>query len=137
MTTPDFTPEHTSRRVADNLHPEVKAAYAYVDSVLHAADAHSPFGGYAWHGWAIREAFLAGCSHAALATPPPEPPTIGSVEDAAKAIYSDAMIWAAANASGGAIPSWVERGNSTAQDVARRVARSLIAPPPEPPTDTE
>jgi hypothetical protein len=70
----------------------------------------------------------------------PEPPTIGGVEDAAKAIYSDAMIWAAANASGGAIPSWVEGGNSTAQDVARQVARSLATPfpaRPKPPTDEE
>ena len=40
----------------------------------------------------------------ALATPPPEPPTIGGVEDAAKAIYSDAMTWAAANPNGGAVP---------------------------------
>jgi len=74
-------------------------------------------------------------ARAALATPPPAPPTIDGAEDAAKAIYSDAMTWTAANANGGAIPSWVEGGNSTAQDVARQVARSLIAPPPEPPTD--
>ena len=74
---------------------------------------------------------------AALATPPPEPPTIGSVEDAARAIYSEAMTWAAANVPGGAIPPWVDGGNSTAQDVARRVARSLATPPPEPPTDEE
>jgi len=83
-TTPDITPEHTSRRVADDLHPEVKVAYAYVDSVLHTADAHSPFGHYAWHGWAIREAFLAGCSHAASSTPnnlpPPEPLSPKEVE---------------------------------------------------------
>jgi hypothetical protein len=39
------------------------AAYAYVDRVLHTADVHvgiSP----AWHGWALREAFLAGIAHA-------------------------------------------------------------------------
>jgi hypothetical protein len=74
---------------------------------------------------------------AALATPPPAPPTIGGVEDAAKAIYSDAMIWAANNALAGITPPWVKGGNSTAQDVARRVARSMIASPPEPPTDDE
>lgn len=73
-------------------------------------------------------------------TPPPEPPTIGSVEDAAKAIYSGAMTWTAANVPGYPIPSWVEGGNSTAQDVARRVARSLTTPlpaRPKPPTDEE
>ena len=70
-------------------------------------------------------------------TPPPEAPTIGSVEDAARAIYSEAMTWAAKNALTGITPPWVEGGNSTAQDVARRVARSLATPPPEPPTDEE
>ena len=73
-------------------------------------------------------------------TPPPEPPTIGSVEDAARAIYSEAMTWAAANVPGGAIPPWAAGGNSTAQDVARRVARSLATPlpaRPKPPTDEE
>ena len=76
-------------------------------------------------------------ARAALATPPPEPPTIGNVEDVARVIYSDAMTWAAANVPGGAIPPWVDGGNSTAQDVARQVARSLAIPPPEPPTDEE
>ena len=68
------------------------------------------------------------------ATQPPEAPTISSVEDAAKAIYSEAMTWAAKNSLAGITPPWVEGGNSTAQDVARQVARSLAAPPPEPPT---
>jgi hypothetical protein len=85
----DITPEHTSRRDADDLHPEVKAAYAYVDRVLHTADAHSAFGGYAWHGWAIREAFLAGCSHADSATPPPEPPTDEELLKAVRHLYGD------------------------------------------------
>ena len=70
---PDLTPEHTKRDIDGDRHPEVSAAYRYVDSVVHAADARSPFGGHAWHGWALREAFLAGCSHAtALAQPEPE-----------------------------------------------------------------
>ena len=62
----DITPEHTKRGSVDHasegeLHPEIHAAYDYVDSVLHTADVCTP---YAWHGWALREAFLAGISHA-------------------------------------------------------------------------
>jgi hypothetical protein len=75
-TSTDLTPEHTKRILNGDLHPEVSAAYRYVDSVVHAADTQSPFGCPAWHGWAIREAFLAGCSHAAaLAQPELAPPT--------------------------------------------------------------
>ncbi len=62
--TTDLTPEHTSRTIKDGLHPEVDAAYGYVHSVASTADATSPVGGLAWHGWALREAFLAGCTHA-------------------------------------------------------------------------
>jgi len=72
-----------------------------------------------------------------LATPPLEPLSIPCVEAAAKVIYSDAMIWAAANPNGGAVPPWVEGGNSTAQDVARQVARSLTTPPSKLPTYEE
>jgi len=67
MTT-DLTPEHTARRQGDDkeLHPEIQAAYRYVKSVLDSADApSSKLGGPLWFGWALREAFLAGCSHAA------------------------------------------------------------------------
>lgn len=64
--TVDLTPEHNARDQEEGLHPEVQAAYRYVESVICAADAKSPTG-YAWHGWALREAFLAGCSHAARA----------------------------------------------------------------------
>jgi hypothetical protein len=73
FTTGDISPEHTARATNNNLHPEVGAAYAYVDRVLHTADGRSAFNGApAWHGWALREAFLAGCSHAAtLAQPEP------------------------------------------------------------------
>jgi hypothetical protein len=60
----DLTPEHTRRPPDDPLYEEVKAAYRYVDSVVPMADAISPVGGYAWHGWCLREAFLAGCTHA-------------------------------------------------------------------------
>jgi hypothetical protein len=59
----DLTPEHSARPWASVGYPEVEAAYRYVDSVVQHADAISPCGGYAWHGWALREAFLAGCTH--------------------------------------------------------------------------
>jgi hypothetical protein len=66
-------PEHTARAMDGDLHPELKAAYGYVDRVLHTADIQAALGIPAWYGWAIREAFLAGCSHAAtLAQPEPE-----------------------------------------------------------------
>lgn len=61
----DLMPEHTARWNDHNssapIHPEVKAAYDYVSSVRDTADFK---GDLAWHGWALREAFLAGCSHA-------------------------------------------------------------------------
>lgn len=62
----DLAPEHAKRASADHaavdeLHPEIVAAYDYVDSVLHTADPAMPF---VWHGWALREAFLAGISFA-------------------------------------------------------------------------
>lgn len=62
----DLAPEHTQRGSVDHdsggeLHPELVAAYDYVDSVLHTADVTMP---YVWHGWALREAFLAGISYA-------------------------------------------------------------------------
>jgi hypothetical protein len=63
----DLTPEHTKRNSdsddSDSMR-DLCAAYAYVSSVLSTADAISPCGGYAWHGWALREAYLAGCSYA-------------------------------------------------------------------------
>ena len=59
----DLTPEHSARPSASDGYPEVEAAYRYVDSVVQHADAISPCGGHAWHGWALREAFLAGCTH--------------------------------------------------------------------------
>jgi hypothetical protein len=60
-----LTPEHDSRHPDSDSYSEVTAAYKYVDSVLSTADAQSPVNGLAWHGWALREAFLAGCTHAA------------------------------------------------------------------------
>ncbi|NKI17397.1 hypothetical protein HCU74_08205 [Spongiibacter sp. KMU-166] len=62
-----LTPEHDKRGSADHgaendgeLHPEISAAYDYVASVLDTSDFKDA---YAWHGWALREAFLAGISH--------------------------------------------------------------------------
>lgn len=63
----DLTPEHTLRGNGHDsnapIHPQVAAAYEYVDTVADTADIESD-GAPAWHGWALREAFLAGCSHA-------------------------------------------------------------------------
>jgi hypothetical protein len=59
----DLTPEHTKRGTADDepLHSDVSASYDYVNSVLDTSDFKDS---HAWHGWALREAFLAGISHA-------------------------------------------------------------------------
>lgn len=77
----DLTPEHTARHQSDDkeLHPEVQAAYRYVESVLDSADVPSgKLGGPLWFGWALREAFLAGCSHASAPKPgTPQPTTMG------------------------------------------------------------
>jgi len=59
----NLTPEHSARPWASDGYPELVAAYRYVDGVVPHADAISPCGGHAWHGWALREAFLAGCTH--------------------------------------------------------------------------
>jgi len=66
-----ITPEHDKRLGGHDcnfdetdhlpLHPDINAAYDYVTSVLNTSDFTNPI---AWHGWAIREAFLAGISHA-------------------------------------------------------------------------
>jgi len=55
-------PEHDKREQEEGLHPDVTAAYDYVDSVAHTADMTRERGHKAWHGWALREAFLAGMS---------------------------------------------------------------------------
>ena len=54
-------PEHEKRHTADGLHPDVNEAYSYVMSVSDTSDIPSA---NAWHGWALREAFLAGVSFA-------------------------------------------------------------------------
>jgi len=60
----DLTPEHTKRAAGyGQLHEDVRAAMAYVDRVVDAADLNVG-GAPAWYGWALREAFLAGVSHA-------------------------------------------------------------------------
>jgi hypothetical protein len=79
----DLTPEHTFRPHGSDSYSEVIAAYKYVDSVLLTADAQSFADKYAWYGWALREAFLAGCSHAAaLAQPEPVAPPMPVPGDA-------------------------------------------------------
>lgn len=62
----DLTPEHTKRGEVDHasegdIHPEIIEAYHYVDSIVDTSDDDDE---YAWYGWAIREAFLAGISYA-------------------------------------------------------------------------
>ena len=70
----DLTPEHTKRRTGHDsfsdapLSQDVLAAYRYVDKVVDVADLKVG-GAPAWHGWALREAFLAGVSHAENKTP--------------------------------------------------------------------
>jgi hypothetical protein len=64
------TPEHEKRMGPRDtyiespgsvpLHPEILAAYEYVDKAKLNSDYIDP---PAWHGWAIREAFLAGISY--------------------------------------------------------------------------
>lgn len=57
----NLTPEHDLRNAShEDLHPEVLAAYKYVDSVINTTDFIKP---RAWHGWALREAFLAGITY--------------------------------------------------------------------------
>lgn len=82
----NLTPEHTLRGNDHDsdapIHQQVAAAYAYVDSVVDAADIDAG-GSPAWHGWALREAFLAGCSHAAkVPNAPLEPPRADVSENA-------------------------------------------------------
>jgi hypothetical protein len=77
----DIIPEHSSRYREENLHPEVKAAYDFVNKVSNTSDVVSPQGGRAWHGWALREAFLAGCSYSAHSRPEPNPPTLKEISD--------------------------------------------------------
>ena len=55
-------PEHSARPPGSTGEYDVAAAHEYVDSVVQTADVMT-VGGHAWHGWALREAFLAGCTH--------------------------------------------------------------------------
>ena len=54
------TPEHTRPRDRQ----ELIDAQGYVDSVITTADCPGWLGGPVWHGWALREAFLAGITWA-------------------------------------------------------------------------
>lgn len=56
-----LAPEHNKRFLDNSIHPDVLAAHNYVESVLDTSDY---VGRLIWHGWALREAFLAGISHA-------------------------------------------------------------------------
>lgn len=58
----NLKPEHDRRSAShdNDLHPEVCAAYKYVNSVINTTDFIKPI---AWHGWALREAFLAGITY--------------------------------------------------------------------------
>jgi hypothetical protein len=61
----DLTPEHSARPFDSDKFSEVEAAFRYVDGMARHADI--PVRGWhgtpAWHGWALREAFPAGCSY--------------------------------------------------------------------------
>lgn len=48
----DLTPFHTAAS-----HEAIKSAYDYVHGVIDTSDFENTL---AWHGWALREAFLAG-----------------------------------------------------------------------------
>lgn len=67
----DIIPEHTRRMADGQLNPDIVAAYAYVDRVSHTADLRAPYP--AWHGWALREAFLAGVTHGSTNTKEDKP----------------------------------------------------------------
>jgi hypothetical protein len=56
----EFTPEHDKRRNKDDT--DIETAYEYVVSVKETSDIKNK-DEYLWHGWALREAFLAGMSH--------------------------------------------------------------------------
>ena len=53
-------PEHEKRLTTGDIHSDIMAAYNYVDSVIDTADDKIAI---MWHGWALREAFLAGISY--------------------------------------------------------------------------
>jgi len=77
----DITPEHSSRYKAQGYSEEVQAVYDYVNKVTHTSDAVSPQGGRAWHGWALREAFLAGCSYSSQRRTNKVAPTLKEISD--------------------------------------------------------
>jgi len=51
--------EATSKLNAGLSSDDMNAAYMFVDTMVHRADMVYN-GGYLWHGWALREAFIAG-----------------------------------------------------------------------------
>lgn len=75
MSAHNLTPEHDKRAVTpdEKMHPEVIASYDYVRKVVPTACGTYDMG-WCWHGWSMREAFLAGCSHASAASAPRSTP---------------------------------------------------------------
>jgi hypothetical protein len=119
-------PEHAKRHTEGALHPEVEAAYRYVDSVVKNADPLSTVGAPAWHGWAIREAFLAGRSHARARAALPQPEGEGPSEQGIAEILED-LEWKR-------LPQVEGTGNSLLLDLAlavlARYGRPAIEPVP-------
>lgn len=68
---------------------KISAGYAHVDSMLQQADGER--GGPFWHGWALREAFVAGAEwqegRKRPAAPQPSPASQGDALDAARYRY--------------------------------------------------
>lgn len=68
---------------------KIAAGYAHVDSMLQQADGER--GGPFWHGWALREAFVAGAEwqegRKRPAAPQPSPASQGDALDAARYRY--------------------------------------------------
>lgn len=73
------TPEHDKRFDAwkRGENHDIPAAYKYVESIISTADGGT--GLHTWHGWAIREAFLAGISFAQSSTELARDAVLGSI----------------------------------------------------------
>lgn len=61
-----------------------------------------------------------------------QPIEAAKIEGIAKEVYS-AMAWAYNDGSGNNAPTWVDGGNSVAQDKARQAANAIAAALPQPP----
>lgn len=76
----DLTPEHSRRYTPDekSIHPDVQAAYDYVESIRETSDYKDSL---AWHGWALREAFLAGITYSEKPQQRQVAPTDNGIEE--------------------------------------------------------